>query len=625
MRYDYFVHRALRDFYFHPLLKTEWIGLAGRNYDKGFENSAQLFCTLSQEEQDNIPKALQDLYQRLKWTYTHEMFKRERKLAVYHMMWGRIYLAVCFYMYNEEFWVKTVIPLMEQMEPDKLVRQDMLYLKRLTAETRYPKSLLAEECRKIPAPIQQPITKYNFQTRQLSPYSDQWENGMKGELWYLWEKDAICIVSKKYKYPIARGFAAALLANNMACTRINFSYVDIYKAYNYALQDANIPGRCPFQEQHRMLVDWRYTLEQLESFEHDFTGYFDRYQRMLVGQVMRDYFNPYKQNALALKMKWKGSFSCNLKTQQEQQLLFATMPDKETTQSAPMVWFKGIKQPFSKSRSQVSGFLASVINYAIYCHGEQNWDTLNFADKDIVSSFISAWEKFEPIIVLEKLEDLNFVFSINILDLCQAYMDIIVPMTREALERNPTLPIVCWEGDKLYSYMYSCEQQAREDFLHSELYANLNSTQQRFLYGYISRFLEFLAKNYPVSSHTQFEQMQAIGKDVPNIRVQLHNEITIIRPGEKPKKKDAVKKTFTKFEYIISDDKKEILKIHKRIELYLSSPAKLRDELRRLQDEGLIALPMENPTAILRALQRVWGKKAPKEGSFKTTWGRVKC
>lgn len=77
-----------------------------------------------------------------------------------------------------------------------------------------------------------------------------------------------------------------------------------------------------------------------------------------------------------------------------------------------------------------------------------------------------------------------------------------------------------------------------------------------------------------------------------------------------------------KFMYIISDDDDEIIKIHKRIEMYILSPAKLRDELIRLQEEKLVSLPMDNPTAIIRAIRRIWGKDAPKERSFVTTWGR---
>lgn len=96
---------------------------------------------------------------------------------------------------------------------------------------------------------------------------------------------------------------------------------------------------------------------------------------------------------------------------------------------------------------------------------------------------------------------------------------------------------------------------------------------------------------------------------------------------EKEHKKVEMEKTYEApriscFKYIISSNIDEITKIHKRIELYLSSPAKLRDELARLQDEGLISLPMDNPTAIIRAIREVWGERAPKERSFVTTWGR---
>jgi hypothetical protein len=77
-----------------------------------------------------------------------------------------------------------------------------------------------------------------------------------------------------------------------------------------------------------------------------------------------------------------------------------------------------------------------------------------------------------------------------------------------------------------------------------------------------------------------------------------------------------------KFFYIISDDDAEINKIHKRIEMYILSPAKLRDELIRLQEDKLVSLPMDNPTAIIREIRRIWGNIAPKERSFVTTWGR---
>ena len=83
-----------------------------------------------------------------------------------------------------------------------------------------------------------------------------------------------------------------------------------------------------------------------------------------------------------------------------------------------------------------------------------------------------------------------------------------------------------------------------------------------------------------------------------------------------------VQKEIKKFAYILSDNIDDIAAIHKRIEAHLSSPAKLRDELKQLQNEGLVSLPMNNPTAIIRAVRDVWGERAPKERSFVTTWGR---
>lgn len=83
-----------------------------------------------------------------------------------------------------------------------------------------------------------------------------------------------------------------------------------------------------------------------------------------------------------------------------------------------------------------------------------------------------------------------------------------------------------------------------------------------------------------------------------------------------------VQKNGQKFEYIISSNEDDITTIHKRIEKHLSSPAKVRDELLRLQKEKLVSLPMDNPTCIIRAIQKIWGERAPKERSFVTTWVR---
>jgi len=39
---------------------------------------------------------------------------------------------------------------------------------------------------------------------------------MQGELWYIWEDDAICIVNGDSKYPIAKGVAPAMMAQKHA-------------------------------------------------------------------------------------------------------------------------------------------------------------------------------------------------------------------------------------------------------------------------------------------------------------------------------------------------------------------------------------------------------------------------
>ena len=63
--------------------------------------------------------------------------------------------------------------------------------------------------------------KYDFSTRRLYPFSDKWENGLQGELWYIWEDDAICIVNGDSKYPIVKGVAAAIMVQKGAFTGVS--------------------------------------------------------------------------------------------------------------------------------------------------------------------------------------------------------------------------------------------------------------------------------------------------------------------------------------------------------------------------------------------------------------------
>ena len=71
---------------------------------------------------------------------------------------------------------------------------------------------------------------YNFTTRQLYPYSDNWELDLHGALWYVWEDDAICLIDGEAKVYLAKGYVAALLANSQQLYTPDFRPIDFYKA-----------------------------------------------------------------------------------------------------------------------------------------------------------------------------------------------------------------------------------------------------------------------------------------------------------------------------------------------------------------------------------------------------------
>ena len=381
--------------------------------------------------------------------------------------------------------------------------------------------------------------KYDFSTRRLYPFSDKWENGLQGELWYKWEDDAICIVNGDSKYPMVKGVAAAIMVQKGAFT----SFVDqlplIYKAYNQELAKANLPDRYPYQEQQRMFHDWLYSLQQLEPIKDDFSGYLGYLPRIEIGVYLRNSFNPYNEIYLKDKIKRRAYLTCTLRNRTQWQFVFSTMPNEDTLQAAPIIWIKDIDKPYQESRLQVHGFLATLINYVIYCHWAEHWTTLNFADIPVFEKFLTAWEKCKPITELAKLEDLRFNTAVKIVEFCQTYMEVYMPISQQIWERNPNISIECLKEENIYSYLYIRECESMGDFFKSELFQNFTYDQQRTIAGYGKRFLEFLTLNYHITSASSHRIMDILGKDMPPIELEITTNTQITREGLKlPREND---------------------------------------------------------------------------------------
>ena len=115
-------------------------------------------------------------------------------------------------------------------------------------------------------------------------------------------------------------------------------------------------------------------------------------------------------------------------------------------------------------------------------------------------------------------------------------MKVFAPIAHEVWEQSPTLPIECSEGDNWYTYMYTCECEAKQDFLQSELYLHLTAEQRKIIYGYATFFIEFLAKNYPVSTRVQYQIMEALSRNMPPIELHIETKTHITRRKEYCKK-----------------------------------------------------------------------------------------
>jgi hypothetical protein len=468
---------------------------------------------------------------------------------------------------------------------------------------------------------------FNFETRQLSPYIDNWlrDDGLKlsGTLWYLKEEDGIYIIiendksSELPKAPmdrvcVAKGLPAALLAQGEALVDPNFDFDACYQAY-FKIAKEHFPTK-PAYHIPTILNDWSATL-CWSPIDRTVSEYIDKYALMTVACFIREISNPYHTDSLVEKISHSYYYTSRFKGSARPKLIFSQMPSIDSRIEAPMIYTSGLNRSFQTMVLQADGFIAAVFNLALFYHWQRRWSELDFTQKGVVEKVIKAYKKHEPIEDLTNLHFLVLSLPDEVEDICKAYMEAFEPIMQKLWKINPNVQLECTEGDNIYSYIYMHEASSSQRLIKSELYENLSDGQKRTLIAYYRRFMEWLPKNYPITTATHHSVMRAMSKDMPPIQISFKNNIKITRAGEEVK-------PICKFKYIISDDEKEIKKIHDRIKLHLSTPSELRNELSDMQDEELISLPMDKPTEIIREVHRIWGDIAPKERSFVIAWVR---
>lgn len=472
---------------------------------------------------------------------------------------------------------------------------------------------------------------FNFETRELAPYNNNWNRGgnviISGALWYIKEQDGLYIVENPNTHPgsthvneycVSRGLPAALLAQGDALVNPEFNYSACYQAYFKIARDL-FPTK-PAYDVYTVLQDWLFTLRQAFPYEYNLSGFIDNLSMISVAGFMQEISNYYRVNSLVQRMNHNYYYTCYLTDKRRPKLIFSQMPSVAERTEAPLIYASVLNQPLKTMTLQADGFIAAVFNLALYYYWQRRWSEFNFTNIDTVEKVLKTYNHQDPIIDMAMLQHLPLGLPDEVEDLCKAYMEVFFPVMQKVWKISPTVQLECIEGEDIYTYIYAHEASSPDTLIRSELYANLMPIQQQTLIAYNRRFMEWLVKNYPITMASQHRVMQAMGKDLPPIQVTIQNDIKVTHANKQPK--SAKPKPVGKFKYIISDDQKEIKKIHDRIKLHLSTPSELRNELSDMQDEELISLPMDKPTEIIREVHRIWGDLAPKERSFVIAWVR---
>lgn len=403
------------------------------------------------------------------------------------------------------------------------------------------------------------MAKYNFETRELVPYREDWNRGgnvkITGALWYIKEKDGLYlkidedkIVGKMrltHDYCVAKGLPAALLAQGDELVHPYFNFMACYLAYFKEIFQL-FPQK-PTHDILTILEDWAWTLQQAMPLDHNSSGYIDNYAMMRVAVFLRDLTNPYLTENLNLKINHNFYYTCTFSGKSEAQIIYSRMPEVENRTEAPFIYVQDLGKKNIPSTLQADGFMAAVINLAIFYHWRRRWSEFNFYNLKFVERINKAYQKQEAIIDIADLHRLSFELPLDVEDICKAYMDAFEPIMRKVWKMNPKVQLECIEGDYIYTYIYAHEAQSPDRLYASELYANLTNTQKQILVSYHRRFMEWLVKTYPITTLSQFKVMQAIAKDMPPIQLTIQSDIKVTHAGEDdiPKKKPAKPKVKT--------------------------------------------------------------------------------
>ena len=388
------------------------------------------------------------------------------------------------------------------------------------------------------------MKQFNFETRELCPYRNDWNRGgnvvICGALWYIKEDDGLFLLdteetrigsnSRPYnRYRVAKGLPAAILAQGKMLADSSFSYIECAHAYIKATED--MYSSHPAYLLPAVLEDWEITLKKLAIIQHDESGYLDHYALMRVGVFLKNMANPFAVIGLNDKMNRINFYVCQLLDREETQVLFSDMPIVKERTEAPMIFaqdYEGKTPP----RFQTNGFVAAIINLALFYYCEKRWSEYDFTNFSVIERINQFIKEKRPIKDVANLRKLSFDLPVEVEVLCKTYMDTFMPIMHKVWKLKPDVQLECIDKENIYAYIYAHEVSSLEKLPSSELYANLNNEQKHIIYSYGKRFLEWMVKTYHITTATQHRVMKAMTKDMPPIQLQITNNTTITREGK---------------------------------------------------------------------------------------------
>lgn len=361
------------------------------------------------------------------------------------------------------------------------------------------------------------VVRYLSSSRVVSEYREDMPDGKKGCLFYISEIGTLCLIDTPYRkgdkepvalhqsekdHPIgnldcviAHGVPAVLLADR--------EHLVAHDKMITFMREYQLDHSSVTTSPQMVLKHWLSALKRILPNVNK-EGWFSMFDLMHVGQMIRDFCRPLPKEELAVDIFQPAPAVLRTRRIKGPKILMMSAPGSHYTEHLiPFPYLYLLDdlddETYCDKQHIGLGFIAVLINHALYKYHRNHWDYMNFTNVETVKQVLKNYEVPEDEVILPEIDFRVFSldFTIPYREMISQYVERESELLRAYVEHHPDMYYELAEGDNIYSYMLYIERGAYTNiYEHSPLYAAMTDEQRKMVAMYFQRYIETLQKIY---------------------------------------------------------------------------------------------------------------------------------